>query len=98
LVACEHPNRASPVLESAPVEQCFSNLRDRAFQIGHALFQSTLRHPSPPLQDYPLFRVSSRFRITLATMVQAASSSVRSFSLRGDSPTDRSFSAAALSF
>jgi hypothetical protein len=41
--------------------------------------------------------VSSRFSSALAVMVQAASSAVSSLSLRGDSPTFNSFSAAALS-
>ena len=40
--------------------------------------------------------ISSRFKITLATVVQAASSLWSSFSLRGDSPTLKSFSAAPL--
>lgn len=46
---------------------------------------------------YPFVTVSSMLRITLASMLQAASSSATSDSLRTDSPTDSSFRAAALS-
>ena len=43
---------------------------------------------------HPFVTVSSRFRITLATVVHAASSAASSFSSRGDSPTRSSFVAA----
>ena len=48
-------------------------------------------------QLQPFVTVSSMLRITLASVLQAASSSALSDSLRADSPTESSFRAAALS-
>ena len=45
-------------------------------------------------RTHPFVMVSSKLRITLATMEYAASSATASRSFRGDSPTDNSSSAA----
>ncbi len=74
----EHPDCSSPVLWTLyPVQRCLQ-VGDFCFQRRYALLQVILCHDLPILLSqnwsHPFVTVSSRFRITLATMVQAASS------------------------
>src|SRR5262245_38888710 len=68
----KHSDGASPVFRALHLFQCRLQRSNFCFQGCDTFFNCKLHHNSSP--HYPFVTVSSKFRITLATMLQAASS------------------------